>query len=421
MGTMRRVVKRVDPERLARQAAIAEGDARGAATIAATAQARVEELQGEKVSLRKEEGRLSEVIKGYPSRDHIQAKLAALDAEIKHIKGRISEIERELAGLEQRILERCRILATTVYRAYLGTTAPRQFDVVVIDEASMLMPPLVYFAAGLATKSVTVAGDFRQIAPIVMSDGPLAEQWLKRDVFRIAGVKDSVDRGQLVPQLQGLSHQYRMLEPICGVVNTFFYDGRLVTARDDPPGLPAFPFDPGPLLYVDTAELGPWAAFSEGTRSRYNLVHALLVRNIVTHLRDEGYLPADGVNERVGVVAPFRAQADLIQELLDERLGLRAAGIATTVHRFQGNEKHTMIIDLTSSTGVSPGPLLTGSALGDDGARLLNVALSRAKDHVVLVGDIKYLRNRLPSNALLRKVIQRFTQHGQGIDPQNLP
>ena len=48
----------------------------------------------------------------------------------------------------------------------------------------MLMPPMVYFAAGLATHSVTVAGDFRQLAPIVMSDSTLAERWLKRDVFQ---------------------------------------------------------------------------------------------------------------------------------------------------------------------------------------------------------------------------------------------
>jgi hypothetical protein len=39
----------------------------------------------------------------------------------------------------------------------------------VIDEASMLVPPLVYYTAGLATQSVTVAGDFRQLPPIVMS------------------------------------------------------------------------------------------------------------------------------------------------------------------------------------------------------------------------------------------------------------
>jgi hypothetical protein len=38
------------------------------------------------------------------------------------------------------------------------------------------MPPLVYYAAGLATESVTVAGDFRQLPPIVVSDEQLAEQ-----------------------------------------------------------------------------------------------------------------------------------------------------------------------------------------------------------------------------------------------------
>ena len=52
----------------------------------------------------------------------------------------------------------------------------------------MLMPPLVYYAAGLTTQSVVVAGHFRQLPPIVMCDEPLVEEWLKRDVFEIAGI-----------------------------------------------------------------------------------------------------------------------------------------------------------------------------------------------------------------------------------------
>lgn len=421
MGTMRRVVTRVDPERLVRQAAIAEGDAKAAAAMAAAAVEPVAALEAETPALRAEIARLSRTADRYPSRDQIETKLATLRAEIEPIKARISEIDRELAGLEQRIVARCRILATTAYKAYLERN-PRQFDVVVIDEASMLMPPLVYFAAGLATESVTVAGDFRQLPPIVISDDPLPEQWLKRDMFRIAGIPERVGSKQEPPELRALSQQYRMLDPICEVANKFFYyDRPLVTARDDPPGQPPLPFGASPLLYVDTAEFKPWAAFREGTRSRYNILHALLVRNVVTHLRDKGYLPADDVNESVGVIAPYRAQADLIQALLDERLGQRAAGIAATVHRFQGNEKRTMIIDLTDSTSVPVGKFLKSTDRDEADARLLNVALSRARDHVILVGNYEYLRAKLPPTALLQKIIEHFMEHGKPIETERLP
>ncbi len=398
MGAMRRFLTRVDPERLARQAAIAEGDARAAAVIASTVGERIRELETETPALGAEAARLS---------------------RITHIDQRICEIERKLAGLEQRILARCRILATTAYKAYLEKS-PRQFDVVVIDEASMLMPPLVYFAAGLATESVTVAGDFRQLSPIVMSDGTLAERWLKPNVFEIADIPARVDRGEPPPELMSLAKQYRMREPICAVVSDLFYDGRLVTARGDAPGKPDLPFGPTALLYVDTAELKPWAGLRKSTWSRYNPLHAHLVRNIVKHLADKGYVPPEGINESIGVVSPYRAQADLIHALLDERLGPRAAGIAATVHRFQGNEKRTMIIDLTESPDVYAGRFVRASGLDGDGARLLNVALSRAKDHIVLVGNFDYLRASLEFDALLLQIVDRFRRHGQSIDAESL-
>ena len=422
MGTVRRFLARVDPERLAREAGIAEGDARGAAVIAAAARERVEEINADTPALQAETARLSDVVAGYPSPGDIQTKLVTLRAEIKHIQERISEIERELLELEKRILENCRILATTVYQTYLGAGDPRQFDVVVVDEASMLMPPMVYYAAGLATVSVTVAGDFRQLAPIVMSNNDLAEQCLKRDVFQIAGIPERVKRREPPPELVSLREQYRMRTPICAVVSDLFYDGLLVTARPEYAGELPLTGGSSSLLYIDTADSNPGASFRGGSRSRYNLLHAQLVRSLVTHLAAEGYLPPDGINESVGVVSPYRAQAQLIQGLLDERLGKqRARGIAATVHRFQGNEKRTMIIDLTDSTGVPVGWFLRARRLEEDGARLLNVALSRARDHVVLLGNFEYLRNGLRSDALLRRVIEHFTQHGRSIDTQTLP
>src|SRR5690606_27486849 len=140
----------------------------------------------------------------YAPRAQIDSRLTALRVRLGQIRERVSAIDRELAALEQEVISRCRILATTVYRTYLGNTPSRQFDTVVIDEASMLMPPLVYYAAGLATKSVTIAGDFRQLPPIVMSDEPLAQEWLKCDVFEKAGIPVCLQRRQPMPHLVAL-------------------------------------------------------------------------------------------------------------------------------------------------------------------------------------------------------------------------
>ena len=288
---------------------------------------------------RAEVQRLSKATAGYPSRRDIERKLETLRAEIDHLNRRVSEIEGELSELEKRILENCSILATTVYQTYLGAGDPRQFDVVVVDEASMLMPPMVYFAAGLATHSVTVAGDFRQLAPIVMSDSTLAERWLKRDVFQIAGIPERVKRREPPPELVSLREQYRMRTPICAVV-----EGLLVTARPEYAGELLTPRWVQLAVVYRYRRLQPWGVVPRGQSFALQPA-ARAVGAEPRHPLGRRRLPApNGINESVGVVSPYRAQAQLIQGLLDERLGKqRARGIAATVHRFQGNEKRTII------------------------------------------------------------------------------
>lgn len=87
---------------------------------------------------------------------------AAASTQIQQKEARLVEVRNQLDGIREAVLKNCRVLATTVYRTYAGPALPRLFDVVVIDEASMLMLPLAFYAAGLATGRVTVAGDFRQ-------------------------------------------------------------------------------------------------------------------------------------------------------------------------------------------------------------------------------------------------------------------
>ena len=418
MGTLRRIISRLNPGRLMRDANAADRAAQAASEAARALASDLPKLEAEIAALRGEVERLVAETRRYPSVGELHARLGPLRTRLGQIHERITAIDGELAELEEQVLAGCKILATTVYRTYLRQSGPRQFDVVVIDEASMLMPPLVYYAAGLATQSVTVAGDFRQLPPIVMSDEPLAKEWLKRDVFEMAGIADRLGRRELPPHLVGLRTQYRMCEPICTVINELFYDDHPL--HSDPSvnrETRRFPLSDAPLLYVDTAPFHPWTALHVGSYSRYNLFHALLVRNIVLHLAETGFLPDEGkANDAVGAVAPYASQARLIQALLDDRLGKRATGVAATVHRFQGNEKQVMVIDLTDSLGAPLGRFLKATHKEEDGARLLNVAVSRAQWHVILVGNFEYLRTKAPPDGFVRRLIEHFEEHGEALD-----
>lgn len=422
MGRIRRFLSGLSPERLERDRATAEREAQAAGEAARALAADLPKLDSELQRLRREVERLSTDTRRYPPPAQIQSRLATLRTRLGQIRKRLSAIERELAALAQEVLARCRILATTVYRTYLGKAPFRQFDAVVVDEASMLMPPLVYYAAGLATQSVTIAGDFRQLPPIVMSDEALAVEWLKCDAFEKAGIPQRLERREATPHLVALATQYRMREPICAVINELFYADHPL--RSDPlvnRAVDPFPLGSSPLLYVDTVPFHPWTALRAGTFSRYNLFHALLARNIVLHLAETGFLPPAGEpNDAVGVVSPYASQARLIQALLDDRLGERAAGIAATVHRFQGNEKRVMLLDLTDSLGARLGRFLQATRLAEDGARLLNVAASRARHHVVLLGNFEYLRAKAPSDGFVRRLVDHFEEHGEALDLDTL-
>ncbi len=417
MGAVRRFFSGLDPERLARDGAAADRAALAASEAARALAADQPKLQAAIASLRGEVNRLIAETRRHPPADQIQARLAPLRSRLSQIRERIAAIDRALAELEQQVLARCKILATTVYRTYLGKGGPRQFEAVVIDEASMLMPPLIFYAAGLATQSVTVAGDFRQLPPIVMSDEPFAAEWLKCDVFEKAGIPQRLQRREPTPHLVALGTQYRMREPICAVVNKLFYADHPL--RSDPSvnrGNGRFPLSEAPLLYVDTAPFHPWTALRVGTYSRYNLFHALLVRNIVLHLAETGFLPPAGEpNDAVGAIAPYASQARLIQALLGDRLGDRAAGVAATVHRFQGNEKAAMVLDLTDSLGARLGRFLQATRIEEDGARLLNVAASRARRHVILLGNFEYLRAKAPRDGFVRRLVDHFEEHGEAL------
>lgn len=355
----------------------------------------------------------------------LRSTLATATTLIKQKEARLVELRQQLDGIREAVLKNCRVLATTVYRTYAGPALPRLFDVVVIDEASMLMLPLAFYAAGLATGKVTVAGDFRQLPPIVQAESGHAEQWLKRDVFAAAGIPDALSKGVGHPGLVALSEQFRMHPEICDVINGLFYSDhplRTAAARCvQPSESPELLRGAGPLHFVDTGTFGAWATHPAGKFTRYNLLQALLVRNLVVEMARTGYMPKEpGDNAQVGVVAPYAAQTSLIGRLLEGTLGRQASGVASTVHRFQGNERSVVIFDLTDATGVTLGKFLKATSIDEDGGRLMNVALSRAKDHLVVVGDLRFLLSKATQGSYLSRLLLLLQKKGHALDVARL-
>jgi very-short-patch-repair endonuclease len=119
-----------------------------------------------------------------------------------------------------------------------------------------------------------------------------------------------------------------------------------------------------------------------GTGGAENRMEANAVVREIERLVSQGY------RGTVGVVSPFRAQANLIRDLVhqNERLVSRLAELdflADTVHKFQGDERDVMIFSPVVSTGIAD------SAMGflRSTPNLFNVAITRARAALVIVGD----------------------------------
>ena len=143
--------------------------------------------------------------------------------------------------------------------------------------------------------------------------------------------------------------QYRMDEALCRPISAAFYKGRLQTATDrkaDPISLPE-PFSQR-LTIIDTLRIWPFASRNV-FQSRFNLMHALTIRNVVLHLRDANVINNDG-RGTIGLCTPYAAQAKLLREVL-KSYGLERTIRASTAHGFQGDERLVLVLDFVDSIG----------------------------------------------------------------------
>ena len=322
---------------------------------------------------------------------------------------KLRETEAEISVLRKTVLRKtvlrdARIVGTTCTTAYL-TKEIGQFDLVIVDEASMVSRPEVWFSAGLASERVVIAGDFRQIPSIVTTEQEAIFQELGLDSFT-ATERTKPD----APGLAMLTTQYRMHPEICGLISGPMYEDKLRTSptRKKVLGrLPPNPFEK-PLTIIDTSDLRPVESQNNG--SRFNKLHALLVRNFVWHLRQNGVIET---NHDLGICTPYSAQARHIQKLLKED-SLDNLVNCGTVHRFQGDERRIVLLEIPESGGRRTiGQFVQGVPPDHVGARLISVAVSRAQEHFVVLANLDYLDKRLPSRSLLRGILHKIEQQGR--------
>jgi hypothetical protein len=328
-------------------------------------------------------------------------ELARVTEELRKVRDQVGRARRDL-------LETARLVLTTLSKAAITSEIhERRFDRVLVDEASMAQPPQVALAASLATKSLAIFGDFRQLAPVVQSWSQPVKQWLGRDVFELNGLTRNIDTTDL---LSVLTIQYRMHPKIMGLVNGPSYGNRLQAG----PGIEQStatiaghePARGQPVVWIDTNEFGA-RGHSTVTHSRLNPLSAWLALQVALQMLNDGM-------DSIGVVAPYRDQARLLR-LLVRAAGVQHAVHTGTIHRFQGGERDAIILDLVDAAPLPPGVLFRS----DDGLRLLNVAITRARGKLVCLSDGSYLKRSSPSTPAWA-ILGNLCRNASPLDPSEV-
>lgn len=347
------------------------------------------------------------------------------------LAGSISALDCRRAQdlLETNLVHDSAIVVTTLTQTYLQPDLfLSNFDWVVIDEGSAANLPQAIWAASLAKEKLIISGDFRQLPPVVQSRA--AESWLSLDPFESSGTRAAVDDLTNPKEtLAVLSEQYRMAPDICAIVNSVSYAAHpLITAQsvldrtDD-----QFPFGSSALFYVDTSDLDATRPRASA-QNRSNLLHQDLIRGLAYRLRIDGYLGSlEEQLHSLGVISPYRSQARDLRKILnkDSRfggVGWKGMASVDTAHRFQGSEVDVVILDLTDGPGGEyPHRGFLGARLPNEvGARLTNVAVSRARRHLILIGGLSYLARTLPADATTNIIARLVRELGTAIPPQDL-
>ena len=329
----------------------------------------------------------------------------------------LSSLMGQAVDLEGRVAAGAEALAS---RSVVGATSAAllsgkydnalgRFDLVVVDEAAQLTVPATLGPLRFGERFILI-GDHRQLPAVVLSkprpweEGGAERQENDLDVslfeILIQAIESSSASG-----LVRLRDQYRMNEAICSVPSKLWYggelrpasraiaEGRLQMALEG--GGPAAISHERPIVFLDVepdASGGP----------RTNATEGRVVRRLVADLVKRGVRMQEGAGRgQIAVIAPFRAQVALLRRELEEEFpGKEEAvrGMVDTVDRFQGSECDVVILSFANWNEE------VHDLLRDQ--RRLNVAVTRARHKLILVGSARVLRT-VPIYASLLEEIGR--------------
>jgi len=287
------------------------------------------------------------------------------------------------------ILSKSQVIVSTLVGAANSILKGRRFGSVFIDEAAQALEPACWIPI-LKAERVIFAGDHLQLPPTVKSP-KAAKGGLSVTLFE--RILETKPIGTL------LREQYRMNSTIMEFSSNALYGGQLIAHSSVADWL-VFSDDVA-IEFVDTAGCGFEELQDSETKSYENKDEGQIVfEHLVEYC---SLVPESALFESVGIIAPYRSQVAMLKALFaDTEVAGKERITVNTIDSFQGQECDIMYISLTRSNDRSEVGFLSD-------IRRMNVAITRAKKKLVVVGDSA----TVGSHPFYDSFISYATEHGR--------
>ncbi len=287
--------------------------------------------------------------------------------EVRYLRDEADLIERYIV---QSLLDSAQVVLSTLAGSNHRLLKSKTFKTLFIDEAGQSLEPACWIPIQKVER-VIMAGDHQQLPPTVKSQVAMREG-LAYTLFERLMTEQSVD--------VMLTSQYRMHPEIMDFPSQQFYKGEL--SADDSVLSRAF-LPGGKVEFVDIAGCGFDEQINEQTLSTYNPDEAALLAKHMGILLSENRTLVANEEMTIGVIAPYRAQVERLEHELEpvaEQFDIMNRLSVNTVDSFQGQERDIIYISLTRSNDKGEIGFLKN-------IRRMNVAMTRAKRKLVIIGD----------------------------------
>lgn len=292
------------------------------------------------------------------------------------------------------------IMTTNLSAQRLGNPEPN-FDLTIIDEAGQCPngPALFPIVRG---KRLLLVGDQSQLQPVITLspevNKKLIAKYNVREEYNYAS-KSILGTMQMVDSISPfifLRYHYRCKENIINFSNKKYYNSKLIISTKDPAS-------DNQLIFINPGET---AYRSNDRNTSYAETQA-----VIDAIKEK--ISGTSAQKDIGVITPFRNQANLIRKKLDEA-GLNEVEVGT-VHTFQGDEKSTIYM----STAITRHSSSKTFDWIRNNRELINVAITRAKNTFVMIADYDEVKNRSKENNDYFDLIEYTKTKGQVIIPSS--